>query len=456
MKRLFYFSAALLILHTGCRVGPKYEPPCTTVPDNWKGEHAAAEDAIKNNPSLEVAIQRVFEARAMAAVNESALSPKISLNPSYTNTMQLFKIFLPGNVIPGFSGIKPFRIHQLFYILPLSMSYEADLWGRLQSQYESAVYTAQASLFDYQNSLLTLTTDLASNYFQLRALDTQIQILSDTLDQRSKELHLTQSRFEKGIVTYQDVTSSEVQFANAEQQLLDSQRQRVILENMIGTLIGEFASSFTLPSIPLVEDPPVIPPGLPADILLQRPDLAEAERNIASEQVLIGAAEAAFYPTLVLTGNVGYDSPTLEDFLKWRSRYLHGEAASSESLFDGGFNCGKLNAAWARFRQASANYQQQVLTAFQEVEDSLTNIDYQAQEAKSLGRAVRAARTTANLSIARYTKGVTNYLEVIVNDTLALQAEISLSTNLSLRYVATIQLIKAIGGGWKQSDESCR
>jgi multidrug efflux system outer membrane protein len=296
--------------------------------------------------------------------------------------------------------------------------------------------------------MLTLTSDLASTYFQLRGLDTQIEVLNNTLELRKKELSLAESRYTKGIATRQDYTSAEVNLANAQTSLFDAQRIRTLQENMIATLLGMPASLFCLPSNPLKELPPEIPAGIPSQIMLQRPDIAEADWQAASENALIGAAYADFFPTLNLSALSGYSSPDLKHFLAHKSRYWQFGASSSQMVFDGGRDEGNLEAAWARFRQASFNYQQVVLTAFQEVEDALNNLEYQAKEHKSLMVAVRASRETSSLSLLRYRQGITNYLEVTVTDRIRLEAELNYASTLSQQYVSTVQLIKALGGAW--------
>lgn len=482
MKHSLLIFTSLLLIVSGCRLGPSYTTPTVCAPEEWKAPvpsitaaprytnwwevfqdntlNDLEAQAIANNPTLAIAIQRIVLARAMVKESGSALYPQITLNPAYTNTEQLFKIFLP----PGFSlgaaapGVaiptipSVYRIHQFQYFLPLVVNYELDLWGKLRSQYDSSIYSYQASLWDYQSSLLTLTTDLASTYFQLRSQDGQINILEATLKLRKKELHLASSRFKNGLVTRQDVASAEVQVANAESLLIDAQRQRGLFEDMIGTLLGMPASLFCLNSNPLSMPPPEIPAGLPTDILLQRPDLAEAERQSAAEHALIGAAYASFFPSLSLSGVLGFSSPTLKDFLKWKSRYWQIGANSSQMVFDGGYDEGNLEVAWANFRQASLTYQKTVLTAFQEAEDALNDIEYRARQYDTLERAVKAARENLDIAIRRYTQGLVYYQLIVDSDRSKLDAELSLMNTLGARYVSTVQFIKAIGGTWRTSE----
>jgi multidrug efflux system outer membrane protein len=470
MKNIFLIPICLLLIFAGCRLGPTYTKPPVYVPENWKAPSKEVQapivcnwwevfndpvlnglewHAVENNPNLGISVQRIVEARALAEVSGAALYPQLTINPLYTNTGQLFKIFVPQGLVPAGSNLPSvFRIHQFQYFLPINLNYEVDLWGKIRNQYDSAIFNFEASVWDFRAAMLTLTSDLASTYFQLRGLDTQIEVLNNTLELRKKELSLAESRYTKGIATRQDFTSAEVNLANAETSLFDAQRIRTLQENMIATLLGMPASLFCLPPNPLKEQPSEIPAGIPSQIMRQRPDIAEADWQAASENALIGAAYADFFPTLSLSAVSGYLSPDLKHFLTHKSRYWQFGASSSQMVFDGGRDEGNLEAAWARFRQASFNYQQVVLTAFQEVEDALNNLEYQAKEHKSLLVAVRASRETASLSLQRYRQGITNYLEVTVNDRIRLEAELNYANTLSQQYVSTVQLIKALGGSW--------
>lgn len=460
---------------TGCRLGPEYQYPTANTPDDWKAsvkeEDAVSEDAaiefwwqvfgddtlnqlecyaVNNNPTLDISVGRVKEALAMAKVTQAQLAPQVAINPQFLDYGQLFQFFVPPGLSPLITtnSIPPFRIHQYQLVLPLMVNYEIDVWGKLHNQADSARYNVEASVFDYEVTMLTLTSNVASTYYQIRMLDAQIGILERTVQWRKTELSLVESRYNAGLVNFQDVSNAQLQLANTQQTYLDALRQRNNLENILATFVGIPASEFCLPRNPLENDPPVIPPGTPSEIMLKRPDIRMAERMAASEHALIGAAYASFFPSLSLQALLGFSSPTLADFMTWKSRYWQLGANSNQTVFDGGINCGNLEAAWANFEQASAQYQQTVLTAFQEVEQALNDIDYEQKQYATLLEAVRAARITATLSENRYKKGLVNYLDVSVNDLNALNAELAAMNMLGMRYVATIQLIKAIGGSW--------
>ncbi len=454
-------------------MGPRYEPPRTSLPEEWKAPsaHTATAQfenywwqvfdddtlnqleakAIENNPSLYVALEKVFEARALAGVQAANLYPQVNLNPDFNDMMSLFQIFLPKALsIPGIpTSIAPYRIHQFLYLLPLNLSYEVDLWGKLRDQYDSAYFNLEAEANAYFSSMLTLTADLASSYFQLRSLDRQTDLLKSTIETRQKNYQLTQNRFEKGLVTYLDVTQAEVDLDNVESSYEESIRLRNLAENQIAVLTGQLATDFHIEHNPLKNPPPVIPAGIPSTVLLQRPDIAQLERTMASEHALINAAYASFFPSFTLTGTLGYSSPDLSQFLKWISRYWQLGANASQMVFDGGRDNANLQAACSRFLEASGNYQQQVLTAIQEVEDALNNVEQQNKQAKYLLMAAKASKKATDLSLNRYQRGVAIYLEVVENERLELQAEINWINMQSSLYVSTVELIKAIGGSWK-------
>ncbi len=463
----------------GCRLGPDYQPPVVETPDAWKVEAVGSEgqapaeftglwwevfeddtlncleeQGILNNPNLFEALDRVAQARAIAGVNQAALYPQVNLTPGYTNTGELFKIYLPsGGQLPiGTALTTPYRIHELKYSVPFTMSYELDLWGKLRGQYDSAYYNAQAQGENFQNGILTLTADIAVAYFQARVLDAQIECLRSNLELLRSNATLTRSRYEKGLVNYLDVASADQELGTTEAIYYDTIRQRALQEDVLATLIGIPASEFNLDTNPLSGVPPCIPSGCPSEILLRRPDIVAAERTMASEHALIGVAYASFFPSLQLTGTLGYSSPTLADFLHWDSRLWSMAANAAQSIFDAGRNLSNLDLAYAHFKESSHAYQQTVLTAFQEVEDALNNVKYQALEYDSNMRAAEAAEKRIALSNRRYRQGLSNYLEVIQSELTGIQVELNALSSLGARYVSTVQLIKAIGGSWSNDE----
>lgn len=458
----------LIVCLTSCHLGPKYSQPLVETPLQWKSPESSIPapnvdfwwqvfndetlnsleiDAINNNPNLYVALERVLEARAMAGVSRANLFPQLNANPSYQNTMFLTKLQIPT------LGILPvqdqtFRIQQITNSIPLDLSYQLDLWGTYRGQYESAVYNAQAQEEAYYVALLTLTSDLASSYYQVRALDAQIDLLTQTKQVRKDAYEVNQARWDGGLINYTDVTRAALEYTNAEAQLYDSIRQRNNKENQLAVLVGVPASNFKIAHNPLEVPPPSVPATLPSTILLNRPDIAKAERDMASTHALIGVAYAAFFPQISLTGTLGYLSPDLTHFLKWKSRLWSYGAEAAQNIFDGGRNISNLEASWASFYETSGTYQNQVLTAFQEVEDALSDIELQSLQYESLKKSIDSAKLTTILSTDRYNKGLVNYLDVVDSERAELQVEKDAIDLLGQRYLSTIHLIKALGGTW--------
>lgn len=486
MKKTPFLLLFLTLFFTACRIGPNYEPPCPSVPEDWKNvaqENTTApcvdvwwevfEDerlnelaglAVLNNYNLYQALERMAEARAIAGITRSALFPQFTLLPQYSNTETLTKLAGINQIpLPLGTTIPPVtRVHQMQYTFPINMIYEVDLWGQIRSIWDSALYTAQAREEAARSLLLSLTADLASYYFNLRALDSDILMLLDIIESRKTSLRLVEKRNRSGLVNELDVARAQLQLTNAEAEYHDAVRQRMLLENSIATLIGVPASDFTLPQLPLDVDPPIIPAGIPSDVLLRRPDIAEAERSMASAHALIGASYASYFPFLNLTGALGFASPDLKHFFSWSSRFWSLGATAAQILFDAGRTGCVVEATWARFHQAKGNYQQTVLQAFQDVEDALNNIEQQAKQAQSLYSSVQAATKTFQLSNRRYLNGLGNYLDVMDSQREELSAKRSWINVQGARYISTINLIKALGGGWgpvktpdcqEQSDE---
>lgn len=472
--KIHYLLLCAAVCLTGCRLGPAYSPPRALVPEEWKTEEIPGdetlsgnicnfwevfndttlndleEQAIKNNPNLYIALERVCEAKALTCIERSKLFPQATLDPAYSSTGTLFKLYGLSDFpqILG-SGIKPIiRVHEMQYLLPLNLNYELDLFGKLRGGYEAAFLNAESKEAAYYTALLSLTTDLAANYFNLRSLDLQIELLLETIEARKKGLELTSSRFNKGLINYIDVSSAMLELANTEAEYQDSVRQRELFENAIAALLGMPASLFCLPSNPLRELPPNIPAGIPSEVLFQRPDIAEAERTMASQHAEIGVAYASFLPAISLTGTLGFFSPDLRDFLSWKSRLWLIGANASQTIFDAGKNICNAEVAWSRFLQSTGTYQQTVLTAFQEVEDALNNLEQQAKQSTFLASATSAAAKTLTLAEQRYKNGLVTYLEVVDSERSQLQAERNLANLLGQRYISTIQLIKALGGSF--------
>lgn len=487
MIRIFLILPLLLGI-ISCSVGPDYAPPHVNVPEGWKnstnastvnyefsedGEvvyldhwwdvfgdeklNALEEQAIVNNRNLYVAYERVLESRALMKAAAANFYPQLTLDPQYTNTGELIELF-GGSGISGVvsTAIKRFvRAHELLYFLPLNLSYEVDLWGKIRDIYNSAKYHYAAEIKDYEFVMLTLTTDLATAYYQLRAADKQLDLLAATLKTRQKAFEINQDRYDEQVIFYSDVTlaGEEVSSVIAEQE--EVLRQRNLLEDQIAVLVGENAPDFTLEHMPLQNDPPCIPAGIPSEILTRRPDILEAELNMRSQHALVKEAYSEFFPSLTLTASGGFLSPVLKFFLKRFSRYWMVGASSNQVMFDGGRLESNLERQIAAFQEASGTYQQQVLTAFQEVEDALSDINYYKQQYDATGITVEWAEKSYQLYQDRYAFGLTYYIDVVNTERDLLGYQVSLNSLLGLRYISTIQFIKALGGSWSIQSPVC-
>lgn len=467
MNKLAFLLSVLVL--SGCHLGPEYQPPCVPIADHWKNSENVVPTpevdcwwevfddetlnelesyALSNNPNLYVALERVVAARAAAGISRADLFPQINLDPAYLNSISLVRFRAPPILGLPISN-RPYRFHQVNGVLPFDLSYQLDLWGTYRGQYDSAVFNAEAEADAYDVALLTLTSDLASAYFKMRALDAQIDLLVATKKVRKDAWEVNQARWNAGLVNYTDVTRARLEYTNAEAQLYDAIRLRNIQENQIAVLAGVNASVFELAHNALDSPPPQVPANLPSAVLLNRPDIAQAEREMASKHALIGVAYAAFFPQISLTGTLGYSSPTLRDFLTWKSRLWSLGASAVQSIFDGGRNLCNLEESWANFYQTEGTYQNQVLTAFREVEDALSDIEWQSLQYHSLQESIESAKLTTLLSTDRYNRGLVNYLDVVDSERAELEVEVTAINLLGERYLSTIHLIKALGGTWE-------
>ena len=475
-------------------VGPDYHRPTNDVPSaykaaelgDWKegrplddlpkgnwwevfgdtGLNEIEAQAVKANQELKAAVARVEQARATARVARSELLPSLTLEPN------AFRQRYSPNQEPSFGPLtaNTFRA-------PLDLSYEIDLWGRVRRGFESARADAQASLAEFYNVLLTLQADVAQNYFALRALDAEIATVTGTVDLRKEQVRLVRSRFEGGIGSELDVARAETELATTEAEAAALAQRRNELENAIAILVGSNPSTFRLAVLPVARpagagspsegakagvrdqpaaewnpQPPVVPAGLPADLLERRPDVAEAERQLAAANARIGVAKAAIFPVLSLTGSGGYVSGDIDSLFKWDSRTWSVGPSLSLPIFAGGRNRANYKRSRAAFEEAVARYRQRVLVAFGEVENGLSGIRHLMDEAAARQRAVAHARRAADLATDRYRSGIVSYLEVVDASRDALQAERANAQLAGQRLIAAVQLIKALGGGWTERE----
>lgn len=413
--------------------------------------------ALENNRDLYIAYERIKEARALMGIAAADFYPQINLNPLYSDTGELLTNYTNSQQAKALVGPRVFRAHELYYFMPVNLSYELDLWGKMRDQYDSAKYQWLAQKKDYEVILLSLTTNLAIAYYQLRAIDAEIDLLLGVLKTRQKAYEINKARYEEQIVFYADVTLAAEEVDSALLQYEEAVRQRAVLEDQIAVLIGVPASEFCLEHLPLEGLPPCIPSGIPSEALLRRPDIAEAEYKVRSEHALVKRAYSLFFPSLTLTSVGGFESPVLKYFLQWFSRFWQLGAQSHQLIFDGFKTPYNLELEIARFKEASGEYQQQVLIAFKEVEDSLADLDSYVKQYDLAVSTVLWAEKTYQLYLDRYTLGVIYYIDVANTERDLLNYQIAVNTLQGFRYISTIQLIKALGGGWleESSAENC-
>jgi multidrug efflux system outer membrane protein len=309
----------------------------------------------------------------------------------------------------------------------------------------------QASVAAYQTVLLMLKSDLAQDYFNLRYLDADRVVLRKNIQVQQDFLDLTRHRHDGGLASGLDVAAAETQLDTTKALYLGDERQRDQLEHAIALLLGKPAAEFSLSENPLDLTPPVLPPGLPADLLERRPDVAEAERQMAAASARIGVARAAYFPDLSLTGSDGFLSSSFSKLISGGSTEWFVTPLLSVPVFQGGRIKANYQYTQAAYREAVDNYQQQVLTAFQQVEDGLSDLRVLEDQGRAQELAVQAAQRTVNISTARYKDGLAAYLEVLTAETNLLQNQRTSAQILGLRLVSTVQLIDALGGGWAEA-----
>jgi NodT family efflux transporter outer membrane factor (OMF) lipoprotein len=442
---------ALLALVLSCRVGPNYVRPTVATPaaykETWK--QAAPADGVPrgrwwaifndgvldgleaqvsvSNQTLAGAEAQFRQARALVAEARAAYFPTISLG---------------ANVSRLASG------GRLAYALPLSVSWEPDLWGRVRRTVEASAANAQASASDVESARLSLQSELAQDYFQLRVLDEQQRLLRQAIAAYRSALALTESRFNNGIAARTDVLQAEAQLRTTDAQAIDLGVQRAQLEHAIAVLVGRPPAELTLAAGPDVGVPPPIPATVPSALLERRPDIAAAERRVAAANAQIGVEVAAYFPTITLGASVGLQSSNLGTLLSWPNRYFAFGPNASLPLFTGGLRGARVEAARAGHEVAAASYRQTVLTAFQAVEDNLAALHFLADEAIVQQQAVSAAQESLALTLDQYRAGLVGYLNVITAQTTALTSQVTALQITARRIAATVLLIQALGGGW--------
>jgi NodT family efflux transporter outer membrane factor (OMF) lipoprotein len=467
---------------TGCAVGPQYKKPAietsaqykegpvtaeaeaktwkTATPQDEAGRgkwwelfgdsqlNALEEKVIVSNQTLKGAEAQYREARAQVRVDRAGYYPTITTSPSVTRSRASENRSFNLSTGSGSSGSVTGVGTTTNYSLPIDLSYEVDVWGRIRRTVEASSANAQASAADVETARLSLQAELAFDYFTLRALDAQKALLDSTVVTFEKALQLTRNRHDAGIASGADVAQAETQLETTRAQDIDVGIQRAQLEHAIALLIGQSASTFSISSIAIEGPPPDIPEGLPSQLLERRPDIAAAERRVAAANAQIGVAQAAFFPSLLLSASGGFESSSFSNWLSWPSRFWSLGPALLQTLFDGGRRRAISDQAWAAYDGTVANYRESVLTGFQEVEDNLAALRILAEEAEVQNAAVQAAERSLEISNDRYQGGIVAYLEVLTAQSALLANQRTAVDLLQRRMTASVLLIKALGGGW--------
>jgi len=460
-----------MVMCVACNVGPKYTKPTTPVPPAYKETGAAnvqgtwkpaqpsdttargkwwerfndpqlnaLEEKLNiSNQNIIAAAANVQAARAMIREARSQYFPTVTTNPSIMNS----------RISTGFG--KTLGITSTSYLLPVDVSWEPDLWGRIRNTVRSTTYSAQASVADLESVRLSAQADLAADYYQLRSQDSMKQLLDSTVSAYQETLDLTRSLYQAGVGNDEAVALAEAQMKATQAEDTNLGVLRVQYEDAIAVLIGQPASTFSISPEILNPTPPPIPVGLPSELLERRPDVASAERAVAQANAQIGIAKTAFFPTVTLSASAGFESLSITKWFEWPSRVWSVGPSLAQTIFDAGLRSATVAQFQATYDQTVANYRETVLTAFQQVEDNLAALRVLAQVIEQQDSAVASAARGFQEAGVRYQAGIDPYLNVLVAQTVYLndqQAALSFRTQ---QMVACVQLIKALGGGWDSS-----
>lgn len=489
-SRYRYSALAVYVLLAACRVGPRYQQPAALPAqpppppaykesptqfkdtDGWKvaspqdamlrGKwweifkdpelNALEEQLTSNNQSIKQSYENYMAARALIREARSQLFPTVSISPSMTGSRSSNGLFQQGlsQGQPAQSVVAPSSTASIsqFYSLPLELSWEPDLWGRVRNAIREAQYNAQVSAADLENEKLVEQASLAMYYFQIRGQDALQQVLNETVEANKKTLELTQSLYNTGIDTQISVVQAKNALQNAEAGAITVGVARAQYEHAIAALVGRAASTFSIPTKSEIVAPPPIPVGVPSQLLERRPDVAAAERTMAAANAQIGIAYAAYYPNLTLSAAAGFESSSITRWLTWPSRFWSAGPSVAETIFDAGLRRATVNQYVATYNADVASYRQTVLTAFQQVEDYLAALRILSQQVLKLNEAVQSAEEYLKLALTRYETGIDPYLNVLTAQTTLLADRQSLLTTQVQESVAAVELIEALGGGW--------
>jgi NodT family efflux transporter outer membrane factor (OMF) lipoprotein len=483
--RLLSACIAAVLFFSGCTVGPKYHTPTVQTPaaykevtpqdekyvENWKTAQPS-DDALRgkwweffNDPELDTLEDQVnvsnqsiasaeasfMAARAMVKEARSQLFPTVTTGPSITRERQSQNLNTLGTSTsgstPAATTSKPFTD----YSFPFDATWVPDLWGKIRNTVKASAYGAQASAADLANTRLSMQVEVAVDYFELRSQDSLKQLLDSTVQAYQDSLRLTKVLYDTGIDNDEPVAQAETQLESTEAQDTNVGILRAQYEHAIAMLVGQPASTFSIPVEPLKVAPPPIPFGVPSQLLERRPDVAADERLMAQANAQIGVARAAYFPTLTLSASGGFESTAVSDWFSWPSVLWAIGASASETIFDAGLRRATVGQYRAMYDETVANYRQTVLTAFQQVEDNLAALRVLSKEIEEQDIAIKSAQRYLTDANNRWKLGLDPYLDVITAETALLSNQQTM-VNLRMQQItASVQLIEALGGGWDKA-----
>ncbi len=476
-------AAALLLLLSGCVVGPKYHPPAPQAPaaykesptqfkesEGWTAaqpadaklrgkwweifndpELNALEDQLDiNNQNIKQYFENFMEARAVVREARAQYFPTVSVAPSFTRSRTSGNLSTAPVNTSG-TGAAAKQLQSTVYSLPLEASWEPDLWGKVRNTVHQAQYAAQVSAADLENERLAEQASLAEYFFEIRGQDMLQKIYNDTVEADQKAYDLARSLYETGIADQISVVEAETTLKSAQAGATNVGIARVQYEHAIAVLVGKPASDFSIPVKPMTFAPPPIPIGVPSELLQRRPDVAAAERNMAEANAAIGIAYAAYYPNLTLSAEGGFESSAFHRWLSWPSRFWSIGASLPETIFDAGLRRATVQQYTATYNADLASYRETVLSAFQQVEDSLAEVRILSREIQQEQQAVDSAQSYLKLEQSRYDTGIDPYADVLIAQTTVL-ADQQILNNLQVEQMAyAVALVEALGGGWDRS-----
>ena len=448
-----WFSLVAAGLLASCALGPDYKRPDLVLPAGYK-EAAPTSSAPS---AIGADWWTLFNDPSLTKLAEETLAANLDIKVAIARVKQAQAVTrsVTGNFFPALNSNSTARrsgsdagSSATTYALPVSLSYEIDLWGRLRRQYESSKNTEQATADDLEFTRQTAVANVAQAYFNIRLFDQQITSFQEALALYSKQLELSETKFKAGLSLPTDRLQARTQVNNATNQLIEVQRSRAKQEHAIAILLGRAPSDFSLVHAPLTTQIPVVPTSLPVTLLGRRPDVAAAEHRLAAANAQVGIATANFFPSFTVSATGSLVSNNLNHLLDWENRLWSGVAGLNLPIFSGGQQSAALAQARARYRELVASYRSTVLVSFRDIEDQLSDLSLLSAKAKSLEETLINARELARLTEIQYRQGLTTYLQVIDANQTLLTNQLSAALAQSQRLSATVLLIRAMGGGW--------